>query len=456
MNDPHSNGRPTKVRFMVIAALCVSAMIAYAQRNTISIMEREIAAELQLDKHQMGWVMSAFFLTYAAFQLPTGWLAKTAGTRKALTLFVATFSAAACLFAAAGNLIALLISRLAMGAAQSGIFPCAVVTISKWLPERRRSLSSGLLAAAMSVGAAIGVALIGWMLTSLGWRISYFVFCLPGFLFAACFWSWFRDDPREHAAVNAAELAIIGAPPHQPAGASPRLVDDWQEPGASARRLIAQNHSTPWARLFTSVPVMAFCAQQVFRAVGYIFFATWFGTYLRETHHVDSQEAGLLNSLPLLAVVVGSPVGGVLSDWIFVRTGSKRWSRQGVAAGSQFVCFALILLSMTISDPTLAVLLISGGSFCAAFGGQCAYTTAIDLGGRHVAMVFSLMNMGGNIGAFAFPIVVPYLLNEDPNVPGSGNWELVLYVFAAMYLAAALCWLLADPTKSVDGEGVTE
>jgi len=441
MNDPHSNGRPTKVRFMVIAALCVSAMIAYAQRNTISIMEREIAAELQLDKHQMGWVMSAFFLTYAAFQLPTGWLAKTAGTRKALTLFVAAFSAAACLFAAAGNLIALLVSRLAMGAAQSGIFPCAVVTISKWLPERRRSLSSGLLAAAMSVGAAIGVALIGWMLTSLGWRISYFVFCLPGFLFAACFWSWFRDDPREHAAVNAAELAIIGSkPPSPPVEAMDNSADD-------------SDMKTPWARLFTSVPVMAFCAQQVFRAVGYIFFATWFGTYLRETHHVDSQEAGLLNSLPLLAVVVGSPVGGVLSDWIFVRTGSKRWSRQGVAAGSQFACFALILLSMTISDPTLAVLLISGGSFFAAFGGQCAYTTAIDLGGRHVAMVFSLMNMGGNIGAFVFPIVVPYLLNEDPNVPGSGNWELVLYVFAAMYLAAALCWLFADPTASVDGDG---
>jgi MFS family permease len=440
MSDPQSAAPSTNVRTAVVAALCVSAVIAYAQRNTISIMEQEIAAELRLDKHQMGWVMSAFFLTYAAFQLPTGWLAKSAGTRKALTLFVVAFSAAACLFAGAASLLALLATRLAMGAAQSGIFPCAVVTISKWLPERRRSLASGLLGAAMSVGGAAGVALIGWMLKGYGWRVSYFAFCLPGFLFAACFWFWFRDEPREHAAVNTAELAIIGSPPPSPpVEAMDKSADD-------------SDMKTPWARLFTSVPVMAFCAQQVFRAVGYIFFATWFGTYLRETHHIDSAEAGVLNSLPLLAVVVGSPVGGLLSDWIFARTGSKRWSRQGVAAGSQFACFALILLSITISDPTPAVLLISAGAFCAAFGGQCAYTTAIDLGGRHVAMVFSLMNMGGNIGAFVFPNVVPYLLNEDPNVPGSGNWDLVLYVFAATYLAAALCWLLADPTKSVDGE----
>lgn len=437
MSDPHSDKRPTNVRAVVVAALCVSAMIAYAQRNTISVMEKKIEAELGLDKYEMGWVMSGFFLTYALFQLPTGWLAKTAGTRRALTLFVATFSAAACLFAAAGNLIVLLVSRLAMGAAQSGIFPCAVVTISKWLPERRRSLASGLLAAAMSVGAAIGVALIGWMLEDIGWRVSYFLFCIPGFLFAAWFWLWFRDDPREHAAVNPAELGIIGSPlPDASLETEAMPVDDLK---------------TPWLRILTSVPVMAFCAQQVFRAVGYIFFATWFGTYLREVHHVDSKQAGLLNSLPLLAVVVGSPVGGVLSDWIFDRTGSKRWSRQAVAAASQFACFVLILLSMTISDPTPAVLLISAGSFCAAFGGQCAYTTAIDLGGRHVAMVFSLMNMGGNVGAFVFPVVVPYLLNEDPNVPGSGNWELVLSVFAAMYLAAGLCWLLADPTASVDG-----
>jgi MFS transporter, ACS family, D-galactonate transporter len=439
MSDPQTDAQPTNVRSFVVAVLCVSAMIAYAQRNTISIMEKEIAAELRLDKHQMGWVMSAFFLTYAAFQLPTGWLAKTAGTRRALTLFVAAFSAAAGFFAVAGSLPALFVSRLAMGAAQSGIFPCAVVTIAKWLPERRRSLASGLLGAAMSVGGAAGVALIGSMMNGYGWRLSYFVFCVPGFLFAACFWFWFRDDPREHGAVNTAELAIIGAP-------SANASVEAMEISADDRSL-----NTPWARLFTSVPVMAFCAQQVFRAVGYIFFATWFGTYLREAHHVDSKEAGVLNSLPLLAIVVGSPLGGVLSDWILNRTGSKRWSRQGVAAGSQFACFALILLSMTISDPTPAVLLISAGSFCAAFGGQCAYTTAIDLGGRHVAMVFSLMNMGGNIGAFVFPIVVPYLLNEDPNVPGGGNWELVLFVFAAMYLAAGVCWLLADPTASVDG-----
>ena len=74
------------------------------------------------------------------------------------------------------------------------------------------------------------------------------------------------------------------------------------------------------------------------------------------------------------------------------------------------------------------------GAFCAAFAGPCAYSATIDMGGRHVTMVFSLMNMAGNLGAVAFPILVPYLLNEDPDVAGSGNWDLVLFTFAVSRL----------------------
>ena len=446
MSDEQSvtaSERPTNVRLLVVFALCLAAIIAYTQRNTISVMEKPIAVELQLGKKEMSWVMSAFFLTYAMFQLPTGWLVKTIGSRRAMTLFVATFSAAALLFAAAESLLLLIVARLAMGVAQSGIFPCAVVSIARWLPERRRSLASGLLGGSMSAGGALGVVLIGFMLDDVGWRISYVLFCVPGFLFAAWFWFWFRDDPAKHTSVNTAELDVIRS----------------QDVSAETRTEKTERHEeqptppTPWRRMFTSVPMMALCGQQVFRAVGYILLATWFGSYLRETHGIDSKQVGILNSLPLLAIVIGSPLGGLFADWVFVRTGSKRLSRQGVAAGSLFLGFLSILLSMQISDPTASVSLISVGMFIAAFSGPCAYTTAIDIGGRHVTMVFSLMNMAGNIGAFVFPLVVPYLLLKDSSATGNGNWDLVIYTFAGCFLAAAICWLLADPTVSVDDVG---
>ena len=63
------------------------------------------------------------------------------------------------------------------------------------------------------------------------------------------------------------------------------------------------------------------------------------------------------------------------------RTGSRRLSYQAVAAASMLACALLILATYAIHDILLAVLVISAGSFCAAFGGPSAYAVTIDMGG---------------------------------------------------------------------------
>src|SRR5262249_58856275 len=92
-----------------------------------------------------------------------------------------------------------------------------------------------------------------------------------------------------------------------------------------------------------------------------------------------------------------------VSGWLLGRTGSRRVSREGLAAVTHFAFAGLILLAYPIGNVWLAVLVISAGSFCGAVGGPCAYAITIDMGGRHVAIVFSLMNMAGNVGAGGFP-----------------------------------------------------
>jgi MFS family permease len=96
-----------------------------------------------------------------------------------------------------------------------------------------------------------------------------------------------------------------------------------------------------------------------------------------------------------------------------------------------------------IDDPVLATLLFGVGSFWSSFAGPCAYTFTIDVGGRHVPAVFSTMNMFGNIGSAAFPLLVPLLLKN------TGSWNYVLILFAGLYLVAAAFWLAADPTKPI-------
>jgi nitrate/nitrite transporter NarK len=56
-----------------------------------------------------------------------------------------------------------------------------------------------------------------------------------------------------------------------------------------------------------------------------------------------------------------------------------------------------------------------------------------------VATVFSVMNMCGNFGAMLFPFAVGWLVRE------TGNWDLVLFIFAGIFAVDAICWALLNP-----------
>jgi MFS family permease len=433
------------LRYLVLASLCLAATIAYIPRNCIGVAEADIRASLGLSKDAMSVVMSSFFISYALLQIPSGWLAHVWGARRSLTLFAAGWSVASGLSALAG-LPLLLLARLGMGGAQAGLFPCSTSCVARWLPARRWALANGLLGSFMQIGGVVAVILTGLLLEPLGWQWLFVLYAVPGFAWAAWFFLWFRDRPEDHPGVNAAELALIrGVPsvssltPPVGVGVSSLMI----RVGVDELEGAEPSEPTPWRALFTSWAMVCICGQQFFRAGGFMFFTSWFTTFLRETRHVSTPEAGFLTSLPIGTYVLGSSVGGLVSDWVLARTGSRRLARQGVSIVSQLGCALLIVWAYFIYNPWLAVLVIAAGSFCSAFAGAAAYTITIDMGGKHVAPVFSTMNMAGNIGAAVFPYLVP------PLVDVTGSWNLVLFLFAGMYLGAALFWMPFDSEGTI-------
>jgi ACS family glucarate transporter-like MFS transporter len=408
----------------VLAGLCATNLLAYIHRNSIGVAEKDIRSDLHLSEREMGVVMSAFFVTYAGVQIPGGWLGHLWGTRRALTLFTLAEAVATALGSAAWGLGTLVCARLGMGAAQAGMLPCSTNTLSKWFPLTQRGLASGAIGSALSVGGAVGAGLTGLLLPLIAWRWLFVIYALPSLLWAAWFFAWFRDRPEDHAAVSEEEVGLIAA-------------------NRDVSKVNVCQRPTPWGVLLTSPAMGWICAQQFFRAAGYMFYSTWFATFLRDARGVSLQGAGLLTSLPLMGVVVGSLLGGRVSDSLLRRTGSRRVSRQWLAAASMLLCAAFIVLARPIVEPWLAVALITAGSFCSAFAGPCAYAVTMDMGGGYVAPVFSTMNMAGNLGAVLFPLVVPWLVGE------AQNWDLVLLVFAAIHLCAAVCWASLNPNGSI-------
>ena len=71
-----------------------------------------------------------------------------------------------------------------------------------------------------------------------------------------------------------------------------------------------------------------------------------------------------------------------------------------------------------------------------------SYAAGIDLGGTRVPQIFGLMNMTGNFAAALCPILVGSLFTW------TGNWNVVLLFFAAIYLAGAGCWIFIRPAHA--------
>lgn len=441
--------RPSRVRYAVLVAFCLITAIAYIQRNSISAAESTIRTDLDISKELSGRGIAAFALTYAIFQVPAGWLTQRLGPRKALVWYAVAWSLCSAAIGLPGGFPTLVASRLALGAAQAGIFICMTMSIARWFPSQSRATASGALASWMSLGGAIGVALTGLLLRpvpvpspggetaaaiaapwQLDWRVIFALYAVPGIIWAMWFYGWFRDDPADHPAVNAGELAVIG------------------ERHASAE-VSGQRTPTPWGLILSSWAMWWVAGQQFFRAAGYQFFASWFATFMQEKWHVSIRDSGLMNSLPLLAVVAAGFTGGWLSDRLTAISGSRRVGRQGFAAVALLCAAGIYLATLRADSAWTAVSMICLGAFFASLGGASAYALTIDMGGKHVAPVFSLMNMSGNLAAACIPLVIPWVRDA------AGTWDSILMLLAGIYVCAAICWLMFDSRGTIGERAAT-
>lgn len=433
--------RPTRARVTLAVWLASAASIAYLCRNCIGVAEKTIREDLGLSEQQMGHVMALFFWSYALAQIPGGRLGEKFGSRKVLPALSSLGSIAMILWSTAGSILALMAGRIAIGLAQAGLFPCSTNTIARWFPGTERAFASGTLGAAMNLGAILAAPLTGWLLDLISWRTVFVLYAMPGFLWALGFHRWFRDAPADHASVNDAELTLIVG-----------STDHGQTPSAHAP---VDDEAIPWKDLLTSPKLLMICGQQFFRAAAAVWFASWFATYLQETRGVTRAASGVLTAIPLAASMIAPLCAGGLSDYVLRRTGNRGLARKGVAAVALLACSVLVFSAWFIEDATLASLVIGAGAFFAACAGPCAYSITMDMGGRHVATVFSTMNMIGNFGAAIFAQIVPtyrqWVLSHDSLMAlcGGNSWNAVLLLFGTTYVLAAACWLMLDTTGNV-------
>ena len=429
---PRTAQRPTRVRDLVLVALALAMASAYLSRVAISTAIAAIEKEFTAATGTMGFVMSGFFLGYLLMQLPGGWFGNRLGARIALSWLSVSGSMCVVWSSLAESSWGLATSHFSLGMTQGALVPCSIKVLADWFPGARRGLASAVLGSSMSVGGAVASLLTAILLPLVGWRDVFRLYSVVGVVWAIAFYLWFRDRPREHAWTNQQERDLIGG--DNVAGSiGPAPAHRGRTSGGAAQALA------------TSLGVWLLCSQQFCRAFGYVFFVTWFPTYLRQAHGVSLLSTGLLTTAPLIGTVLGSLVGGWIVDALLKRTSDKRLSRSATAVIALALCAAATLAAAWARNPLAAVAVISLGSFFAAIAGPAAWAVTIDISGPHTTMAAAVMNMAGNLGSFASPLVVGLVFSY---IGTTGDWNLVLYLFACNYLLGALFWLGLNPNRS--------
>jgi ACS family glucarate transporter-like MFS transporter/ACS family D-galactonate transporter-like MFS transporter len=185
----------------------------------------------------------------------------------------------------------------------------------------------------------------------------------------------------------------------------------------------------------------------MFRAAGYMFFASWLPSFLQKTRGVSIKDSGEMQAVVFAAALAGSLLGGLFVDWVYRQTNSKTFSRQIMGSTCMMLCGLLVLGAYFVGHAMAAIVLISLGVFLAAIGGPCALAAVIDVSGDHVPEVTAIMNSAGNLAVAATPVLVGMFFEA------TNDWNLVLWGFAAIYVAAAACWLFVDVERPFRATG---
>ncbi len=430
IESPCTVQRPTRVRLVVVVLAILLGMVTYLDRACIGTLEKPIMRDLGLQEYQHGYALTAFAMAYGSFGiLSAGW-GDRVGTRIMLTAIVLAWSTFTMATGAAQGMVSLIIIQFCFGAAESGAWPAITRTLSRWIPYSERGTAQSIA----WVGAHITVALTPLLVHELSapdstgspflsWRSIFFLFGLIGLLWAAVWYWWFRDEPSQHAQVNAAELA------HIMAGRKPTSAEECPRGWAF------------WRRLLTHRNVLALCLMYVPNSFIFYFCITWFHMYLSQGRGMEGRALAFFTGLPLMMSVAADLLGGPTTDWAVRRFG-PRWGRAGVGFASYVVAGGTVALAALAEDAWLAATLFALGMAANMFLLGSAWATCQDIGGGHAGVVSATMNTAGQIGAMTCPLLVIY-------VKDNYGWNTDLKLIGLSFLLASLCWFFIDPRKKV-------
>lgn len=387
---------------LLLVLLVLSVAINYVDRGALSVSAPLLSQELSLGPQQMGLLFSAFFWTYALFQLVAGWLVDRYDVKWVYAGGFALWSAATAMTGLVTGFPMLIAARLALGVGESVAYPACSRIIVRNFPEERRGLVNALVDAGSKLGPGFSTLFGGLAVSAFGWRALFIVLGLASILWLL---PWIWKVPSQNAAGEHADESI------------------------------------GFGELLTRSEVWVTSAGMF--SIGYVwyFLLSWLPTYLVKERGLSMNAMAVFGSVPFFVMAASATLGGWWSDRLIRGGAAVSRVRKTFAAGGLAGSGVFMLPAVLSPDPQISVVLIAAACFCLGLYTSNVWAITQTLAGPFAAGKWTgVQNAVGNMGGVVSPWLTGWIVAR--------NGSFLHAFFAAIVVLAlgALCYavLLAE------------
>ena len=386
----------------LVLLLAVAIFINYVDRGNLATAAPLLKSDLGLSNTQVGFLLSAFYWTYAPMQLLAGWMVERLDVHRVLPAGLALWSVATLLTGFAGSFLVLLALRLLLGLGESVVYPCQSKLFGLRAREHQRGKANGATSAGQALGPAFGTLLGGLLMAQFGWRVV-----MVGFGALSLLWLW------------------------------PWIATTWRCPSTVVEAGAGRPPS--YAMILRRRAARGACLGQFCNNYTLYFVLGWLPLFL-----VKSRGFSLLEMSKIGAAVYGlyalscAATGWASDRWILAGQ-SPNLARKTFMVGSAVGVAVCLLLTASASTTMAIVWLLVMGIFF-GLGTPMLFTIAQTLSGPRVAgQWMGIQNFFGNLAGILGPVLTGWLVDRT----GGFGWAFV--VAGGISLIGALAYGVAIP-----------
>lgn len=433
---PVPTDKPTRFRWAVLFVVALTYLLGAADRANLAVALPYIKQDFHLTNAQAGAAASIFFLGVTLIQIPGSLLIQRIKVRAVMIGAILLTSLATAVTGFANSASHLLVARMMLGVAEGPLPVGGLTTLNRWFPPRERATAVGIFVASFKLAPAFVPPVAAAIIYTYGWREVFFFMAIPG-LFIAGLWLFVSDEPRGSKRTNAAEVNYIETGTLEvvekdPARDRPRpLLDTLMR-----ARVVVE---APTNRAVLRSPHLWGCAIAYCLMSGLTYaILTWIPTYLVEVKKYSLMAMGFVASAPWAGAVLGSVIGGLMSDRLF---GERRKPVMLVTAGSTI--FTMMALVMAPNNPVAlaALLMLTGFLLNIGYSTYVVYPMGLATKDR-VPFAVSIVSTFGAIGGGISPVVVGLILDHS-------SWDTAFLFLSICGVAAfAIVALIIEPRRA--------